>query len=106
VQPIHYLNLPALKSRDGGPLEILVLDVFVISGRGRVITGVLRSGDFRIGDSVEVTRPDGATRVAQVRGIEIICRRPPVASDHVVGVTLDDGAEPYAIAGAVIRSHT
>jgi translation elongation factor EF-Tu-like GTPase len=56
---------------------IEVDDTFLIKGRGLVITGWMEENTphLKVGDSVEILRPDGTKVNSQVKGIEIICRK-------------------------------
>jgi len=86
------------------PLDIVVEATYAIRGRGTVTTGTIRSGVLRMSDSVEVVRPDGASIVALVRGIEFICG-PNVRRD-AVGFMLEQVADPYLVTGSIVRLPT
>ena len=85
-------------------LEIVVDATWDIQQRGLVTTGTIRSGVLRAGDRVRVSRPDGASVAANVRAIEFICG-PNVRRD-AVGFILERGADPYLVAGSVVRLAT
>ena len=51
--------------------RMTVQDVFTITGRGTVVTGLVASGSITAGDSVTLRRADGSTREVTVSGIEM-----------------------------------
>lgn len=54
-----------------GTAGVLVVDdVFSITGRGTVVTGMVTSGMFTVGDNVEVTGIDGSKVRSVVTGLE------------------------------------
>lgn len=50
--------------------SMVVSDVFKISGRGIVVTGVIASGIIRVGDKMSIITPDGIEKTVVVSGIE------------------------------------
>lgn len=52
------------------PGFLVVEDVFSITGRGTVVTGIISAGTFHTGDRVEVTRLDESTVITMVTGLE------------------------------------
>jgi hypothetical protein len=53
---------------------------FGVEGRGLVlIPGIVPEGEerFRVGDRVQLKRPDGSTLDWQIGGLELICSGPP-----------------------------
>ena len=50
--------------------RFLIEDVFVISGRGLVVTGKMESGVFRVGELVKIQKPDGRKLATTIVGIE------------------------------------
>lgn len=54
--------------------RLVVEDVFVIRGRGTVVTGVIQSGSVREGDEVVLCNAAGRTQL-RVDGVESAARR-------------------------------
>ena len=50
---------PEAKFNDDVDGRFLIEDIFVISGRGLVVTGKMESGVFRVGELVKIQKPDG-----------------------------------------------
>lgn len=50
--------------------RFLIDDVFVISGRGLVVTGKMESGTFRVGEQVKIQKSDGRKLTTTIVGIE------------------------------------
>ena len=50
--------------------RFLIEDIFVISGRGLVVTGKMESGIFRVGELVKVRKADGRQLTTTIVGIE------------------------------------
>ncbi|PRA83183.1 hypothetical protein CQ045_01975 [Microbacterium sp. MYb66] len=65
-----------------GDGELIVEDVFTITGRGLVVTGKVNVGRLRVGDAVAVVR--GASEIAstEITGIEMFRKR---ADEAVIG---------------------
>lgn len=51
--------------------RMTVQDVFTITGRGTVVTGLVASGSITVGASVTLRRADGSTGEVTVSGIEM-----------------------------------
>ncbi len=49
---------------------MIVEDVFTIAGRGTVVTGMVETGSFHIGDKVVITRVGGDSYTSEISGIE------------------------------------
>ena len=72
---------------------LTIEETFLITGRGLVVTGwpVESDARARMGDMVEIVRPDKTRLTTQIAGIEMICRRYPFDSDKwPVGLLLKD----------------
>jgi translation elongation factor EF-Tu-like GTPase len=53
--------------------RMIVEDVFIIKGRGLVVTGRVESGSVQVGQAIRVSYPDGSeVYEAKVKGIEHI----------------------------------
>jgi hypothetical protein len=72
-----------------GPFAMQVEDVFVIRGRGTVVTGRIASGTVRVGDRLEVEGPKGPVKT-KCNGVEMFRKtlKVAVAGDNV-GLLLD-----------------
>ncbi len=99
-RPLHVQTAQPDSDEVTEPVDFVVEEVFHIRLRGTVIVGHLRSGVIRVGDSLEVVRPDGGSVVAKVRGVELIRYPHP----EQIGLRLEDGADPFLEAGSVVRS--
>ena len=70
-----------------------VADVFFLQRRGPVlIPGLPTQGPLhlRVGDPIELRRPDGSTRQTTVRGIEMADPPPPGGRSHIPILLPDD----------------
>jgi hypothetical protein len=85
-------------SRAAEPIEMVVDDLFRLQGRGTVIVGILRSGEFKVGDVVTVTRPDGMASQARVVSIEFHTR------PGTAGFVLDPHDDAFVLKGSLITS--
>lgn len=54
-----------------GDFHFEVQDVFSITGRGTVVTGLISTGSVRVGDMVTINRIDGTVRQVKVAGLEM-----------------------------------
>jgi hypothetical protein len=72
-------------------LLFTVADSFEITGRGLVIIpGIIPRDDerFRVGDAIELRRPDGTVFHARIAGLELLNPTPP---DHSIPVLMPLG---------------
>lgn len=70
--------------------RMTVQDVFVITGRGTVVTGRIEAGSITKDATVRLTRADGTARAVRVTGIEMFRKRTDTASaGDNVGLLLD-----------------
>lgn len=60
--------------------QMTVEDVFQITGRGTVATGVISSGVVRVGSAVRIERADGDVQQTSITGIEKFRKRLSEAS--------------------------
>jgi hypothetical protein len=68
-----------------------VVDSFEIAGRGLVpIPGIVPQGEerFRVGDPLELVRPDGTRLRTHIAGLELFS---PMPADHAVALLLPKG---------------
>jgi elongation factor Tu len=88
-----------------GPFRLTVEDVFVIPGRGTVVTGTVETGTVSVDDRATVERGGKAVREVEIHGIELFRKRRRRASaGETVGLLLH-GVERGDVARAdVIRS--
>lgn len=70
--PLRIPNLPAAERvmKSSQPFEMAVDDVFSITGRGTVVTGVISKGTVNVGDKVIIKRINGEQKMTTVTGIE------------------------------------
>ncbi len=61
---------PEVKFNDDVDGRFLIEDIFVISGRGLVVTGKMESGVVRVGELVKIQKPDGRKLTVTIVGIE------------------------------------
>lgn len=54
----------------GGAGSMIVEDVFMIAGRGTVVTGRVEGGNIGIGDKVKIMRVGGESYTSEVTGVE------------------------------------
>jgi translation elongation factor EF-Tu-like GTPase len=81
-----------------------VEDSFFIKGRGLVtLPGIVPCGDerYRIGDRVEIRRPDGSRLEWAIGGIEMINCTPPRLTKEVVFLLRDLGKEDVPIGSEI-----
>lgn len=69
---------PMLPYEDG--FELVITDVFNLTGRGAVVIGPITAGEIHTGDAVQIW--DGDQFVMDgTATVELICRRPPVPGE-------------------------
>ena len=101
-QPAPSPTIPAGGSI-GGPFRMLVEDVFVIQGRGTVVTGRVELGSVSVGEVVEWTHPDGRAMSASVSGLEAFRKTLTTAgAGEMIGVLLRDVERADIPAGSVL----
>ena len=87
----------------GGPFRMSVEDVFVIQGRGTVVTGRVELGSVSVGEVVEWTHPDGRAMSASVSGLEAFRKTLTTAgAGEMIGVLLRDVERADIPAGSVL----
>jgi translation elongation factor EF-Tu-like GTPase len=87
----------------GGAFRLTVEDVFVIQGRGTVVTGRVEVGQVSVGEVVEWTHPDGRAMSASVTGLEAFRKMLDTAGPgEMIGVLLGDVAAGDIPAGTVL----
>lgn len=60
--------------------ELVITDVFNLTGQGVVVIGPITTGEIRTGDSVQIWDGDQLV-LGAVATVELICRRPPVPGE-------------------------
>lgn len=58
------------QSGDGAYFRMVIEDIFYITGRGTIVTGVIESGSIKIGDEVIVETQGGTTIKTVITGVE------------------------------------
>ena len=80
---------PAVISATSGSGELVVEDVFTITGRGLVATGRVSAGVLRVGDPVSILRTGQPTAASEITGIEMFRKSADQATaGDLVGVLL------------------
>lgn len=88
-----------------GPFRMTVEDVFVITGRGTVVTGRIETGTVTVGDPATVERAGTAIREVEIAGIELFRkRRQQAVAGENVGLLLRGVPREAVARGDVIRS--
>lgn len=88
-----------------GPFQLVVEDVFSITGRGTVVTGKVSSGTVRTGQQVEVVRGGVTVATTTVTGVEAFRKVLESASvGDFVGLLLAGVAKSDVLAGDVISA--
>jgi elongation factor Tu len=87
-----------------GAFRLPVDDVFVITGRGVVVTGRVQSGAARVGLPVRVVRDGMPVATSRVRAIEAFrkVKESATAGDNV-GLLLEDVSRDQLAAGDVVE---
>ena len=99
--PTRAASIPAGGSI-GGPFRLTVEDVFVIQGRGTVVTGRVEVGTVSVGEVVEWMHPDGRAMSASVSGLEAFRKTLDTAGvGEMIGVLLR-GVERSDIPAGVV----
>lgn len=99
----RYNDEQSARLAGAGSGELIVEDVFSITGRGRIATGTVTSGTLRVGDRVVILREGADHATSEIQGIEMFRKRATEASvGSMVGVLLRD--RPEVARGDVIRS--
>ena len=87
----------------GGAFRFPVEDVFVIQGRGTVVTGRVEVGQVSVGDVVAWTHPDGRAMSASVTAVEAFRKKlTTVGVGEMVGLLLGEVARADIPAGSVL----
>lgn len=69
--------------------EMVIEDVFTITGRGTVVTGKVSLGEIKNGDVVHIKKQDGTYMEAEITGIEMFRKMLDVAVEgDNVGILL------------------
>ena len=85
--------------------RLAVQDVFSITGRGTVVTGLVASGRVSVGDRVTLVRGDGSRRVVTVVGVEAFQKVLTTAeTGEQVGLLLDEVERGDVAAGDALES--
>ena len=102
-QPAPASTIPAGGGSIGGPLRLTVEDVFVIQGRGTVVTGRVELGTVSVGEVVGWTHPDGRGMSASVSGLEAFRKNIETAgAGEMIGLLLRDVERADIPAGTVL----
>ena len=84
--------------------SLMVEDVFMIPGRGCVVTGKISDGSFSVGDQVEILHEDTSIDITEIEGIEMLRKVYNTANKgDNVGIMLKDITKDDVVKGDVIR---
>lgn len=87
-----------------GPFAMQIDDVFVIRGRGTVVTGTIVSGTVRVGDRLEVDGPKGAV-ATKCQGVEMFRKSLTVGiAGNNVGLMLERVRRDDVAQGGWVRA--
>jgi len=64
-------SVPGVTGSSAGDFQLTVEDVFSITGRGTVVTGVVAGGEVAVGQDVTQLRGGVALRTGRVGGVEM-----------------------------------
>lgn len=71
--------------------QMVIEDVFTITGRGTVVTGKVSLGEVKTGDIIQIKKQDGTYMETEVAGIEMFRKMLDVAVEgDNVGILLKD----------------
>jgi elongation factor Tu len=102
---VETLRAEAAAQAPAGPFRLTVEDVFTITGRGTVVTGVVESGVLAVGGQVDVVRADVTVVTTEVTGIEKFRATLDVASPgENVGLLLRDVTREQLRRGDVVQT--
>lgn len=74
-----------------GTFRFTVQDVFTITGRGTVVTGMIESGEVSVGDVVQLRRTNGECSNVTITGLEVFRKMLDTASAGMnVGILVRD----------------
>lgn len=100
--PVPVSDPGQLGQAPGAPFQMVVEDVFSITGRGTVVTGTIGSGTVSVGDRVTVATVSGPG-VYKVTGVEMFRKQVKTADAGAnVGLLLDGARREDVTRGAVI----
>lgn len=100
--PVAVSDAGQLGQAPGAPFQMVVEDVFSITGRGTVVTGTIGSGTVSVGDRVTVATASGPG-VCTVTGVEMFRKQVKTAdAGSNVGLLLDRARREDVTRGAVI----
>jgi len=92
-------------SPPAGPFRMTVVDVFSISGRGKVATGRIESGSVTVGQQVRVVRAGVALGTTAVTGVEMFRKLLDTASaGDNVGLLMGGDVGESVAPGDVLES--
>lgn len=82
---------PEAPVASAGAFRFAVEDVFSITGRGMVVTGMIKVGQVSVGDEVQLRRTTGECRTVKVTGLEVFRKMLDTATEGMkVGILVSD----------------
>lgn len=86
-----------------GSSQLIINDIFTITNRGTVVTGVVGEGSFSVGDTVEIESSQGII-VAEITGIEQFRSHVKTATKgDYIGMLLNNISREQVQKGDIIR---
>jgi len=108
VDPAAPVEAAADDASEGAPsadFRLTVEDVFVIRGRGTVVTGRVETGSVSVGSVVALSRNAGIVRRVKVTGVEMFRKTLDTAvAGQNVGLLLDQVSREDVEAGDVLTA--
>ena len=94
---------PPVSIAASGPFAFLVEDIFTITGRGTVVTGMVQRGEITVGEEVAFTASTGEVIKRRVTGIELFRKTMKVASEgQTVGLLLSKDVDRKLLVPGVV----
>lgn len=87
-----------------GAFRFAVQDVFCITGRGTVVTGIVEAGQVSVGDIVQLRRTNGECKNVTVSAIEVFRKLLDTATEGMnVGIQISDVTKSDVSRGDVLE---
>jgi translation elongation factor EF-Tu-like GTPase len=94
---------PPISIAASGPFAFLVEDIFTITGRGTVVTGMVQRGEITVGEEVAFTASTGEVIKRRITGIELLRKTTKVASEgQTAGLLLSKDVDRKLLVPGVV----
>ena len=102
-----YVMASGLTDMTASGFHLTIQDVFMIKGRGLVVTGKVDSGSLQVGQRIQISSPDGSQHYdSQVKGLEAFRKQISLAqTGDNVGILLGGLTKDQIKSGMVITQH-